>query len=235
MKNMNGKNSGIFSGANAARIIVALICLCLIGGLMIYSFQSALDRNEAESGAGNGANDVNGADERTDLSVSSNIPVTDSAGAADSAGADADGKSTDKDDVQENITVMPAEGNIIRDYSGEGLVYSETLNQYLAHKAVDIGAPIGTDVIAVESGTVIAVDDDDRYGLTVTLSHGNSLETSYANLAEASVAEGDVVNKGDKLGTVGQGALFESADDPHLHFAAHKNGEAVDPHKLWNW
>ena len=238
MKNMNGKNSGIFSGANAARIIVALICLCLIGGLMIYSFQSALDRNEAESGSVNDindVNDVNGADNRTDLSVSSNIPVTDSAGAADSAGADANKKSTDKDNVQENIAVMPAEGNIIRDYSGEGLVYSETLNQYLAHKAVDIGAPVGTDVIAVESGTVIAVDDDDRYGLTVTLSHGNSLETSYANLAEASVAEGDVVNKGDRLGTVGQGSLFESADDPHLHFAAHRNGEAVDPHKLWNW
>ncbi len=233
MKNMNGKNSGIFSGANAARIIVALTCLCLIGGLMIYSFQSALDRNEAESGAGN---DVKGADERTDLSVSSNIPVTDSAGAADSsAGQDADAGSADKEDAQKNVSVMPAEGNIIRDYSGEGLVYSETLNQYLSHKAVDIGAPVGTEVIAVESGTVIAVDDDDRYGLTVTLSHGGGLETSYANLAEASVAEGDVVNKGDQIGTIGQGALFESADDPHLHFAVHKNGEAADPHKLWNW
>ena len=235
MKNSSGKNSGIFSGANAARVIVALICLCLIGGLMIYSFQNALDRNEAESGGASDINKAESAGEQSYLSVSSNIPVTDSAGASDSAGSDSGEKSADNDDAAENISVMPAEGSIIRDYSGEGLVFSETLNQYLAHKAVDIGAPVGTAVIAVESGTVIAVDDDDRYGLTVTLSHGGGLETSYACLEEASVAEGDVVNKGDQIGTVGQDSLFESADDPHLHFSAHRNGSPVDPHKLWNW
>ena len=219
MKNSSGKNSGIFSGANAARIIVALICLCLTGGLMIYSFQSSLDRNEEAAGA---VNDAKGADDQSDLSVSSNIPVTDSAGASDGADSGASEKSSQKNDVQKDVSIMPAEGNIIRDHSGDGLVYSETLNQYLAHKAVD-------------SGTVISVDDDDRYGLTVTLSHGGGLETLYANLDEASVSEGDVVNKGDRIGTVGQGSLFEAADDPHLHFEAHKNGEAVDPHKLWNW
>lgn len=232
MKNSSGKNSGIFSGANAARIIVALICLCLTGGLMIYSFQSSLDRNEEAAGA---VNDAKGADDQSDLSVSSNIPVTDSAGASDGADSGASEKSSQKNDAQKDVSIMPAEGNIIRDYSGDGLVYSETLNQYLAHKAVDIGAPVGSEVTAVESGTVISVDDDDRYGLTVTLSHGGGLETVYANLDEASVSEGDVVNKGDRIGTVGQGSLFESADDPHLHFEAHKNGEAVDPHKLWNW
>ena len=232
MKNSSGKNSGIFSGANAARIIVALICLCLTGGLMIYSFQNALDRNEAETGA---VNDAKSADGQSDLSVSSNIPVTDSAGTSGSAVSGDPEKSSEKNDAQKDISIMPAEGNIIRDYSGSGLVYSETLNQYLAHKAVDIGAPVGSEVTAVESGTVISVDDNDRYGLTVTLSHGGGLETTYASLDEASIAEGDVVNKGDRIGTIGQGSLFESADDPHLHFEAHKNGEAVDPHKLWNW
>jgi murein DD-endopeptidase MepM/ murein hydrolase activator NlpD len=49
------------------------------------------------------------------------------------------------------------------------------------------------------------------------------------------VAVGDVVNKGDRIGTVGEGALFESADDPHLHFAVHKDGKPVDPHDMWNW
>lgn len=232
MKNSSGKNSGIFSGANAARIIVALICLCLTGGLMIYSFQSSLDRNEEAAGT---VNDAKGTDDQSDLSVSSNIPVTDSAGASDGADSGASEKNSQKNDAQKDVSIMPAEGNIIRDHSGDGLVYSETLNQYIAHKAVDIGAPVGSEVTAVESGTVISVDDDDRYGLTVTLSHGGGLETVYANLDEASVSEGDVVNKGDRIGTVGQGSLFESADDPHLHFEAHKNGKAVDPHKLWNW
>lgn len=230
MKNSSGKNPGIFSGTNAARIIVSLICICLIGGLMIYSFKNALNRNQKTNDKGNTVQS------RSDLSVSSNIPVADSTDSSeDNSESGSAAEHKEKKDVQKSISIMPAEGNIIRDYSGDGLVYSETLNQYLAHKAVDIGAPVGTEVIAAGSGTVIKADNDDRYGLTVTLSHGSGLETSYSNLAEVSVAEGDVVNKGDKLGTVGQGSLFESADDPHLHFSAHRNDEPIDPHKLWNW
>lgn len=230
MKNSSGKNPGIFSGTNAARIIVSLICICLIGGLMIYSFKNALNRNEKSNDTGSSTQSS------SELNVSSSIPVTDSTSSSEgSSESDSVTENTGKEDDQESISIMPAEGNIIRDYSGDGLVYSETLNQYLAHRAVDIGAPVGTDVIAAESGTVIKAANDDRYGLTVTLSHGSGLETSYSNLAEASVAEGDVVNKGDKLGTVGQCSLFESADDPHLHFSAHRNGEPIDPHELWNW
>ncbi len=230
MKNSNGKSPGNFSGFNAGRIIVGLLCLCIIGGLMIYSFYSALDRNVSETNSNAATPDVS---QPSDMSVSSNIPVTDSADSGSSSNiiaAEEDDSSSEK-----NVSIMPAEGNIIRDYSGEGLAYSETLNQYLSHKAVDIGAPVGTPVVAVESGTVLSVNEDDRYGLTVTISHGGGLETSCANLSEASVSEGDVVNKGDRIGLVGDGCLFESADDPHLHFAVHKNGEPTDPHKLWNW
>jgi len=229
MKNSNGKVTGLFSSGRGARIIFGLICLCLIGGLMIYSFQNALDRNAAETET---VYETPETDSEPDLSVSSNIPVTDSA--AEPANKQDDAASGENSGSND-LSVMPAEGSIIRDYSGSGLVFSETLNQYLAHKAVDIGAPVGTAVVAAESGTVLSVDEDDRYGLTVTISHGDGLETSYACLDEASVAAGDVVNRGDRVGTVGEGALFESADDPHLHFAVHKNGEAVNPHDIWNW
>lgn len=230
MKNSNGKSSDGFSGFKGGRIVVGLLCLCIIGGLMIYSFYNALDQNSSKTQTEFDEGDIS---QPSDVSASSNIPVTDS---ADSGGAsNISAAHEDDGNSEKNLSVMPAEGNIIRDYSGDGLAYSETLNQYLSHKAVDIGAPVGTAVVAVESGTVLSVEDDDRYGLTVTLSHGGGLETSYANLSEASVAEGDVVNKGDRIGSVGDESLFEAADDPHLHFAVHKNGEAADPHKLWNW
>jgi murein DD-endopeptidase MepM/ murein hydrolase activator NlpD len=222
MRKSNANGSDTSSGAG--RLIIGLMCLCIIGGLVIYSFQSAIDRNEAETGNAGSTSDFT---DPADVSVSSNIPVK------DSLENNEDSKAEDTED--DEISVMPAEGNIIRDYSGNSLVYSETLNQYLAHKAVDIGAAAGTEVISVESGTVTAVENDDRYGLTVTVSHGGGLETSYGNLQEAGVAVGDVVNKGDRIGTVGEGALFESADDPHLHFAVHKDGKPVDPHDMWNW
>ena len=208
------------------RIIVSLLILCLIGGLAIYSFQSALDRN-SKSGAGVSQSEEIGG---SDVSVSQNIPVTDS---RDNA-ADQEKDNSD-DSNNKSVTVMPAEGDIIKDYSGDTLVYSETLNQYLAHKAVDISAPAGSAAAAVESGTVILSGKDDRYGMTVVISHGDGMETSYSCLGECTVSVGDVVTKGDKVGTVGEDALFESADGPHLHFEVRKDGAAINPHEIWNW
>lgn len=236
MRNKEQWGSGSSGVFKAGRIITGLLCMCLLGGLIIYSFNSALDRNEANS-------DISVREEQhsnqpaalsPDVSVSSSIPVTDSreSESADTPG----GAAQDNGDAGgADISVMPAEGNIIRDYSGSGLVYSETLNQYLAHKSVDIGAPEGTAVAAAESGTVTSAGEDERYGLTVVISHGNGLETSYSSLGEICVSEGDVVNKGDKIGTVGGDSLFEAADDPHLHFTVMKNGECVNPHEIWSW
>lgn len=225
MKSYNEKNGGILTFLKNNRIIVSLLILCLIGGLAIYSFQSALDRNSKSGTSASQSEELGG----SDVSVSQNIPVTDSRDNASDEEKDEGGADN------KSVTVMPAEGEIIKDYSGDNLVYSETLNQYLAHKAVDIGAPAGSAAAAVESGTVILSGKDDRYGMTVVISHGNGLETSYSCLGECTVSVGDVVTKGDKVGTVGEDALFESADGPHLHFEVRKDGEAIDPHEIWNW
>lgn len=232
MKSYNEKDGGLLTFLKNNKVIVSLLILCLIGGLAIYSFQSALSRNADKSGS-EGTEDM----ESPDISVSRNIPVTDS---RDNDGSSGSAISEESDEDGENpgggsISIMPAEGEIIRDYSGDRLVYSDTLNQYLAHKAVDIGAPVGSAVAAVESGTVILAGEDDRYGMTVVISHGEGLETSYGCLGECTVSIGDVVTKGDKVGTVGEEALFEAADGPHLHFEVKKDGSAVNPHEIWNW
>ena len=209
------------------RLVASLLGLCILGGLMIFSFQNALNRTTAEI-----SNTEELPEDTGHISVSENIPVTDSRSQEDSP---ADEGQTNENTGAGAISVMPAEGTILRDYSGNGLSYSKTLNQYLAHKAVDIAAAEGSPVVAAESGTVISAGTDDRYGRTVVIAHGDGLETSYGNLDEISVAEGDVVNKGDTVGTVGTSALFESEDEPHLHFSVHRNGEAEDPHEIWNW
>ena len=43
------------------------------------------------------------------------------------------------------------------------------------------------------------------------------------------VKEGDKVEKGQSIGTVGNNAPFEIADDPHLHFELIKDDEKIDP------
>ena len=107
-----------------------------------------------------------------------------------------------------------------------------TLDQWTTHPAVDIAAKAGTDVKAVLSGTVSAVREDDVLGYTVEIKHSNGRETLYANLgSDVRVKEGDKVNAGAVIGSVGTSAISECALEPHLHFAFRIDGKPVDPKK----
>ena len=81
-----------------------------------------------------------------------------------------------------------------------------------------------------EAGTVYAIKNDPRYGLTVIINHDNGYQTVYSNLYTAEfIKEGEEVDKGQTIGTIGDTASFEIADEPHLHFEIYKNGENVNP------
>lgn len=67
-------------------------------------------------------------------------------------------------------------------------------------------------------------------GLTITITHPSGYKTIYANLLSSEfVKEGDVVERGQTIGTVGESASFEVSDDPHLHFEIIKDGEYLNP------
>ena len=69
-----------------------------------------------------------------------------------------------------------------------------------------------------------------RYGLTVIIEHRDGYKTVYSNLLTTEfVTEGEEVSKGQTIGTVGNSAAFEIADEPHLHFEMIKNEEPVNP------
>ena len=62
------------------------------------------------------------------------------------------------------------------------------------------------------------------------MEHRDGYKSIYSNLLTAEfVTEGDVVAKGQTLGTIGNSAIFEIADEPHLHFELLKNEERLDP------
>lgn len=124
----------------------------------------------------------------------------------------------------------PVEGEIVKAYSVDNLVFSETLQEWVVHKGIDIKAPRTTLVKAAEEGTVKAIKNDPRYGLTVIVEHIDGFKTIYSNLLTTEfVEEGEAVTKGQSLGTVGNSAAFEIADEPHLHFEMLKDEEPVDP------
>ena len=59
--------------------------------------------------------------------------------------------------------MYPVEGETLKEYSMENLVYSETLQEWIVHKGLDIKAPRTTIVKSAEEGTVQAIKTDPRF------------------------------------------------------------------------
>lgn len=124
----------------------------------------------------------------------------------------------------------PVEGDVVREFAMNNLIYSETLQEWTTHTGIDIKAEKTTVVKAAEAGTVKTIKNDPRYGLTIMVEHANGFQTVYSNLLTSEfVVEGEKVEKGQSLGTVGNTAAFEIADEAHLHFEIIKDSAHVDP------
>lgn len=135
------------------------------------------------------------------------------------------------EEVEEDIKfTAPIKGEIIREFAIDSLVYSETLEEWITHNGIDIKADKTSVVKAVATGTVYAIKNDPRYGLTVIVNHNGGYQSIYANLLTAEyVVEGEEIEAGQTIGTVGNSATFEISDDYHLHFELMKQGEYVNP------
>jgi murein DD-endopeptidase MepM/ murein hydrolase activator NlpD len=110
------------------------------------------------------------------------------------------------------------------------------------HEALDIAAPRGAPVVAVDDGTVIKLFRSVPGGLTIYLFDGERrFAYYYAHLDRYApgLAEGQRVQRGDVIGSVGSTGNA-ATDAPHLHFAIFKlepeprwwHGTALDPHPL---
>lgn len=146
------------------------------------------------------------------------------------ANTTAEGKVQEAEPVKDPTFSMPVDGEIVKHYGKEKLIYSDTLKEWTTHLGIDIKADKTTVVKASADGTVKSIKNDPRYGLTIVVQHQNGFSTIYANLLTAEfVVEGEPVKSGQTLGTVGNSATFEILDDPHLHFEILKDGNSIDP------
>ena len=95
-----------------------------------------------------------------------------------------------------------------------------------AHQGDDLLAPRGTPIYSAESGTVVHAGWFSSYGLLVRVDHGNGLETYYAHCDTINVAEGQYVERGQQIATVG---ITGRATAFHLHFEVRVNGVPQEP------
>ncbi|MEO6863279.1 MAG: peptidoglycan DD-metalloendopeptidase family protein [Microcoleus sp.] len=99
------------------------------------------------------------------------------------------------------------------------------------HTGTDLGAPMGTPVLAAYAGQVAIADWLGGYGLTVVLNHNKqSQETLYGHLSELFVKPGEWVKQGETIGRVGSTGM---STGPHLHFEIRQMTDqgwvAIDP------
>ncbi len=127
-------------------------------------------------------------------------------------------------------TASPVEGETVMVYAIDQLSYNPTTRDWRTHNGVDIAAQEGTPVCAAAAGTVYTVYEDETMGTTVVIRHDSGYVTCYSSLdKDVSVAVGDTVELGQKIGTVGDTALLENAIGEHVHFSVTCNDEPVDP------
>ena len=127
--------------------------------------------------------------------------------------------------------IRPIEGETAKIFSMDSLIYSETLQEWVTHRGIDIKAEKGAEVKAIADGTIKSIKTDPRYGISIIIKHSKGFESVYACLLNEAqgLKEGDTIKQGQVIGNVGNSGVFESAEGMHLHFEMTKDGDYVNP------
>ena len=132
--------------------------------------------------------------------------------------------------VQTPSFASPRAGAALQAFSGDELVFNDTMKDWRTHNGLDIQAAEGDAVKTAASGMVVSIKSDELMGTTVVIEHAGGYTTQYSCLqAEPPVTEGQQVAAGDIIGLVGSTAAAESSMGPHLHFSVAKDGVIIDP------
>jgi len=125
--------------------------------------------------------------------------------------------------------LRPSEGRVSSEY-GVRRYYNGIFADDYYHRGIDYAAPTGTPVIAPAAGRVALVgrvaEGFELHGNTIGLDHGQGVESIFIHLNSINVNEGDFVQAGQVIGTIGSTG---ASTGPHLHWGLYVNSVAVDP------
>lgn len=123
--------------------------------------------------------------------------------------------------------IAPCSGEITRPYSGDVLVFSETMRDWRTHPGSDVGCEAGEGVLACANGLVLETLTDPLWGNCLVVEHGDVI-LRYCGVGENFVVSaGDIVKQGQIIGTA-SAVPCEAADGGHIHMEAERDGEPVD-------
>ncbi len=94
-----------------------------------------------------------------------------------------------------------------------------------SHEAYDIIKTINSPIYSFSDGTVISAEYAGSYGNLIIIDHGNGISSYYAHCKDLLVENGDTINAGDIIGTVG---TTGNSNHYHLHFETRYNNDTFD-------
>jgi murein DD-endopeptidase MepM/ murein hydrolase activator NlpD len=97
------------------------------------------------------------------------------------------------------------------------------------HRGLDFSGRRGDPVMAAGHGTVVLAKYKGGYGRAVYIDHGNGVETRYAHLQRIHVRQGQTIEAGTLIGSIGSSGR---STGPHLHFEVRLDGRPVDPRQV---
>ena len=219
---LNGKAATNALYIGAAILVVAIICVSIALAANQSRKPSGGKLPLATSASGtSGENNVKPAPTTTAAKEPSSTPTT------------SDSVNTGVNTPTKLTFSEPLEsGFVIKGHSEDLFVYSVTMNDYRIHTGIDILANVGDSVFSVADGKVKQIYNDALMGTCVAIEHDGGIVSYYMNLAETvadGITEGSEVSCGQLIGSVGESAIIEISDEPHLHFEMKKDGLSVDP------
>jgi murein DD-endopeptidase MepM/ murein hydrolase activator NlpD len=110
---------------------------------------------------------------------------------------------------------------------GRGFGYVRKERKSLRHNGVDVGAPVGELVRALNDGMVVYSDNQiTGFGNSVVLVHKDGSSSFYCHQRANYVFPGQQIRRGQVVGEVGVTGISRG---PHLHFEWHYGHDARDP------
>lgn len=132
-------------------------------------------------------------------------------------------------DEEEDLT-WPVMGNVLMNYSDDKVIYHETLAQFKVNPAIIIDAEVGTEVLSAATGVVKSITNTDETGITVTVDIGSGYSLVYGQLKdEAKYEVGDVITKGQTIGTVAEPTMYYTVEGSNLYFQVLKDDKTLNP------
>lgn len=128
--------------------------------------------------------------------------------------------------------ILPVSGALSAKHDADCQVFSNTMNDYRVHLGVDIVTDSSAPVYAAADGKIDKIWEDTLMGYCIAVKHSGDCYTIYKNLAKTlpdGIAEGVSVRSGQLIASVGESAMVEIAEEPHLHFEMTVAGLGVDP------